>query len=261
MNGNGVAILVVSCDRYSDLWKPFFDCFAKYWPDCPFRKYLGCNNLDFEYPDLAVLKIGEDRSYSDNLVAMLDQIPEEWVICWVEDRIISGAVSTADVLALIRRAQQDGVSFLKLLPEHPLAYDVAGRDCGPVPPGTAYRVSFTVGLWRKSALRALVRPGETAWDLEKMGSKRSATSPCGYWALGLGFKSAPPIPHEHVIIRGKMMRSALEFLQREHIDLSRTRLLESPFSAARTLLYHSIFSVIRPMQFARLRRTVEQSGC
>ena len=34
------AILILSCDKFSDLWKPFFDLFWKYWPDCPYNVYL-----------------------------------------------------------------------------------------------------------------------------------------------------------------------------------------------------------------------------
>ena len=37
---NKFAILIVSCDKYSDLWDPFFKLFFKFWPDCPFNIYL-----------------------------------------------------------------------------------------------------------------------------------------------------------------------------------------------------------------------------
>jgi hypothetical protein len=30
-----IAIPVVSCDKYSDLWQPFFALFDRFWPDCP----------------------------------------------------------------------------------------------------------------------------------------------------------------------------------------------------------------------------------
>jgi hypothetical protein len=68
------SILVVSCDGYQDLWKPFFSCFLKYWPDCPFPVYLGSNNLT--YPDCRVRSLAIEIyiDYSSNLIKMLHNI-------------------------------------------------------------------------------------------------------------------------------------------------------------------------------------------
>ena len=44
MTTSDTAILVASCDRYSDLWGPFFGVLAKRWPDCPLPIYLGMNH-------------------------------------------------------------------------------------------------------------------------------------------------------------------------------------------------------------------------
>ena len=44
------AILVVSFDAYQDLWPVFFQAFFKYWPDCPYRVYLGANTATYVHP-------------------------------------------------------------------------------------------------------------------------------------------------------------------------------------------------------------------
>ena len=38
-----LAILVLSCDGYTDLWRPFFENFKKKWGDCPYDIYLLTN--------------------------------------------------------------------------------------------------------------------------------------------------------------------------------------------------------------------------
>src|SRR4051812_28550474 len=81
----GTAILVISCDRYADLWPHFFGCFFEYWPDCNYRLFLGTNRLRYEDPRVTTICVGEDRDYSSNLTAMLAEINEEWVIVFVED--------------------------------------------------------------------------------------------------------------------------------------------------------------------------------
>ncbi len=40
-----LAILVCSCDKYADVWEPFFKLFFKFWPDCPYPIYLLSNYL------------------------------------------------------------------------------------------------------------------------------------------------------------------------------------------------------------------------
>jgi hypothetical protein len=42
-SSDNLAVIVVSCDLYSDVWKPFFTLFFKYWNDCPFPVYLTSN--------------------------------------------------------------------------------------------------------------------------------------------------------------------------------------------------------------------------
>ncbi len=212
------AIIVVSCDRYADLWEPFFKCFFKYWADCPYEVYLGTNHKSFDCPSVTSLPIGEDRSYSENLSAMLALIPEEWVIFWVDDRFISGPVVTAEVIRLIERGQKLDVAFLKLIPEHPLAYHDHNHGLGPIPKGTKYRVSMTIALWRKTCLNQLLVFGETAWALEKNGTNRSVVFERPFYGLSKSLIDRPPIPHVHTLVKGRIIRSALKFLQRENLN-------------------------------------------
>ena len=39
-----VTLLVPSCDRYADLWPPFFALLRRQWPDCPFPVVVGSNH-------------------------------------------------------------------------------------------------------------------------------------------------------------------------------------------------------------------------
>lgn len=68
---NKFAILIVSCDKYSDLWNPFFKSFFRFWPDCPFDIYLLSNYKSIDMPQVNSLLIDEDISWSDNLYKCL----------------------------------------------------------------------------------------------------------------------------------------------------------------------------------------------
>ncbi len=225
ISGNDVAILVVSCDAYRDLWEPFFRCFFKYWPDCPYQVYLGANSAT--YPDARVrtLTVGADVDYSSNLVAMLQRIEAPWVITWIEDRALGARVDTLRLADLVAAAQEQGAGFLKLIASHPYAIpDDPAQEIGEIPKGTRYRVCMTVALWNKQVLLRLLRPGETAWQIERQGSERSNHFIEGFWSLSAGIKDNPPISDVHLIIKGRLVRDARTFLTREGLsDLLKQR--------------------------------------
>ena len=214
-----VSILVVSCDRYADLWEPFFRCFFKYWPDCPYPVYLGTNYRKFDDGRVASLDIGKDISYSDNLLAMLSRVDSPWVILWVEDRFLSHRVCSERISAVIGKAARLGAGYLKLISASPLVNDhMDGEEFGEIPKGAKYRACFTVGLWRKEVLERLLVPGETAWEIERNGSRRSALFPERFLAYGRKFRSEAVIRDRHILMKGSILRDAMPFLLREGLS-------------------------------------------
>jgi hypothetical protein len=233
-----VAILVVSCDAYKDLWTPFFLCFFKYWPDCPYPVYLGSNVS--EYPDSKVrpILVGADIDYSSNLITMLGQIRERWVILWIEDRVLSEPVNTTRLVNLIRLAQTQQAGFLKLIGDHPLAFlKDSNKEFGEIPIEARYRVCMTIGLWDKQVLLRLLRPGETAWDLERQGSRRSVALGEKFFTLNAKRRNNPPISYKHLIIKGRLFRDARPFLEKENLH----HLIQRPLESIRTYWYVKVY--------------------
>jgi hypothetical protein len=230
-----VAILVVSCDAFRDLWHPFFTCFFKYWPACPYPLHLGSNFATYADARVRSLCVGKDLDYSSNLLAMLEGIEQEWLILWIEDRVLSAPVHTERVSKLIALAQEQGAAYLKLLANHPFAMSAYGSsEIGEITRGTPYRACITVALWHKPALVALLRPGESAWDIERQGSERSSALPGAFLALSFAHRHDPPLADEHLIIKGRLIRGARDFIRRESLqDCMRGR----PLQTLRSSLY------------------------
>ena len=217
--GTTVAFLVVSCDRYADLWLPYFHCLFKYWPDCPYPIYLGSNAASYSDPRVTTLPIGPDRDYSSNLMSMLDKIPNEWVITSLEDHFISKTVNTTRVQRIISAVQMENGGYLKLTGDYPVSYEAGPMpDIGPIPKGVRYRVSFTLAFWKKSVLRQLLRKGETAWDIERNGTPRSDEFVEPFFAISADQREDPPLHRFHGVVRGKWVRDAPAFLHKEGLD-------------------------------------------
>ncbi len=214
-----VSILVVSCDRYADLWEPFFRCFFKYWPNCPYPVYLGTNYRKFDDGRVASLDIGNDISYSDNLLAMLSRVDSPWVILWVEDRFLSHCVCSERISEVIGKAARHRAGYLKLISASPLVNDhIEGEEFGDIPKGAKFRACITVGLWRKEVLERLLVPGETVWEIERNGSHRSALFPERFLAYGRKFRCEAAIRDRHILMKGSILRDARPFLLREGLS-------------------------------------------
>jgi hypothetical protein len=142
------ALLVVSCDAYQDLWEPFFTLLFRYWPDCPYRVFLGSNYAT--YPDRRVtsLAIGEDRNWSSNLVKMLESIPSDGVLLLQEDFLVDRPVQTERITQLIGYAEVKEAACLRLMPI-PGPDDPCGDhpELGMIRKGAAYRVSLRFAVW------------------------------------------------------------------------------------------------------------------
>lgn len=165
-------VLVVSCDKYSDVWPGFFELINRFWPDCPFNVYLLSNTIRPSISKVINILVGRDISWSDNLKMALEVVEEEYVLLFIEDLYLYRLVSTKKVLNVIEWAISMKANYVRL---NPLTKaDKPFNDLvGIVSKGTLYRSSTVMSLWKKEILQSLLKAGESAWDFEVYGSIRS----------------------------------------------------------------------------------------
>ena len=116
MNDKNLAILVVSCDRYSDLWPAFIELFYKFWPNCPYQLYIGSNNTRCDDTRVKSICIGEDKSWTDNVRKMLNEINSDHVLMLLEDFFFEDTVNNKDIRDLLQYAIDNNVDCLRLCP-------------------------------------------------------------------------------------------------------------------------------------------------
>lgn len=61
---NSVALLVLSCDMYSDLWESYAILFNRFWPESPYDKYLASNTIGFNSHGFKPILMGPDKTWS-----------------------------------------------------------------------------------------------------------------------------------------------------------------------------------------------------
>ncbi len=243
------AILVLSCDKYADVWAPFFQFFKKYWNDCPFPVYLGTNQKQFTFDNVKQIFSHKKTTWSDELQTILLQIPEQNLIIILEDYFITKSVNNNEIIELVEIMEKENAAFLKLgifpekynslWPHTPLKKYPA---IASINKGSKYRLCLQTAIWNKDILLKLLDHTENPWQFEIEASKRSNL-------IDNLFLTVIPDPAKKIVhgpityyctalSAGKWMRGAIELCKNEGINIDTSnRSIESKYEEIRRKLY------------------------
>lgn len=211
------AVLVVSCDKYSDLWKPFFKFFWRFWPDCPFKVYLLSNKVGANMSQVENLLVGDDLSWSDSLIKGVTQLKkEEYIFLVLDDLFLCDFIRTDKVLKIFNWILESNAHYARMNPSQKPGKPY-NELVSIVSKGAIYRASTVLSVWKKDILLNLLKPGESAWDFEVWGSVRSDNYDGFYTTWEDHF------PIINCVIKGKWQRSAVKKLKSLGVDIDLNR--------------------------------------
>jgi hypothetical protein len=199
------ALIVLTCDKYSDLWPMFINFSEKYWSDCPYDKYFVTNNSDIPESSFDCIKIGDDDSWSDGLLKAIAELKSkyDYLLITLEDCPIIEHVDQ-DKLNLITNAffAAKG-NFLSLFTQHDNGKPTNKYNnyFGVIDKGSLYRLGCVYALWKISVLEDLLVRDENAWDFERYGSVRSDKYDEFFMVNRNFFKVS------NTVVKGKWLRS------------------------------------------------------
>jgi len=168
-------LIVMSCDKYSDLWEPFVKCFEHYWPDCPAPVYLvtetqECKNKFFT----KTIMCGSDTEWTDRLDYALTQIETDFLIMLCDDYLLCDRVDNNVIQALLDIAKRYDAGNLRMVPSPPPTKIISQKDgIGEYAKSTQYRIATQAGIWRKDYLMQFSNMHTSIWGFERLGSAMS----------------------------------------------------------------------------------------
>ena len=235
---NDVAVLVVSCDKYHDLWKPFFTLFFRYWQDCPYPIYLGSNHSVYNDSRVKTITVGDDIDWSHSFRRMLEHIPHKYVIILLEDYLVYKHVDTDRLNKLVYYLKDKKAACLRIFPcpgPHEIRLD--NKEVGIIRKGAEYRLSLQSAIWDK---QSLIQDGETPWQFEVKGSIR--TNQMDKLFLSIIREIPPPITYFcTAVLKGKWLRDAVDLCRKEGIEVDLSiRPCETSFDRGRNFVMHDI---------------------
>ncbi len=225
MTDQNLSVLVISCDKYSDLWPYFFSLFEVRWPDCPYPVWLGSNDKVWSDRRVRPICVGADTTWAANVRAMLQAIETPYVLPLLEDFFLTDPVLTGDLAGALNAAISLNADCLRVtvsrrsLPKNNTVRSYAGTcSVGEILPGTPYRVSTQAAIWKKSALLAMLDEDYSAWDFEIIGSQVAERLPVRIYGV-----SESIIKYRHAVERGKWLPQGIENCQAAGLTIDFTK--------------------------------------
>lgn len=223
MAEDNLAVLIMSCDQYSDLWPSFFYYFWNYWPNCPYPVFLGSTTKTYADDRIKTLLAQHDESWSDSALRYLEQIANDYVLLLQEDFFLEKEINSADIGSCVMAMKELGAKYCRLVPGGERLDNIGGcEQFGWIRPSNAFRISTQASIWYRESLMQHIRSSESPWDFEILGSERTRSSANGYLST-----KWPVFKYDGhgALVRGKWTRSGARMARRAgHMILERPHL-------------------------------------
>ncbi|MBN2021083.1 MAG: hypothetical protein JW749_12770 [Sedimentisphaerales bacterium] len=220
---NKAAVLIASCDKYSDLWGPFFTLFHRFWRDCPLDIYFLSNKFGVDTQVVKNILVGEDVSWSDNLLKGIGRIEQEYVLLFLDDLFLYDYADTNGFLEVLDWILEYRPACVRMNRYVDNFIGSQGPDksfsslVGVISKGLPYRVSSVLTFWRADILRDILRGGESIWEFEIYGTQR-ADARDGFYSVLRNY-----FPVINGVIGGKWRSAAVKKLEWLGVEIDRGR--------------------------------------
>lgn len=227
-NSTSLAILVLSCDKYSDLWDDFFNLKERYWPDCPYPCYLATDTVDYKREGVQLIHFGNIRTWSICAREALKQIKEPYVALFLEDAFIYKQIETSIIAEDLKFAVDNKADFFTLernCKERKLSKeDQVAPHIWRIYKHRKYGINTSAAIWEKDFFRkSLEKVDCSAWEYE-VNYCREAESTEGL-SGNIYFDDRQPfnISPIEVVRLGKISPDAVKFYKKLGYNIDTTK--------------------------------------
>jgi hypothetical protein len=162
-------IAVSSCWAYRDAWKPFFELFRRFWPDCRYPVYLLTDRFDNSISD--VEPFIADGSWGQLLAKFAQNHRETSILLLLEDYFFNAPVQSDAIEEALDIMKTWDALACRLYP-HPGANQSVewSETWGLISREEDYRISCMAGIWKPIVLHTLASQFDTPWAFEVQGT-------------------------------------------------------------------------------------------
>ncbi len=170
-----MTMLILSCDKFSDLWDGQIKLLEQNWPDRNMKTYIITDSSSNKnYPGVEILSAGADVEWSDRLAYALKYVDTDYVFITLDDYFLIKKVNDQSIASLIEMMEKENIDYVRLYPkpERATKEELQGYSgVFQVDTNIQYSVNLYSGVWKKSFLKSTCKKPKTAWQYEVSLSK------------------------------------------------------------------------------------------
>lgn len=223
-----LAILMLSCDKYSDLWDDFFNLKERFWPDCPYHCYLATDTKEYHREGVETIHFGIIRTWSICAAKAIEQIKEPYIALFLEDAFIYQNIDTKIIEDDFQIFLENKMDFLTLernrMEKHLTPEDQIAPHIWRIHRHRKYGIDTSAAIWNKEFFRkALEKEDCNAWQFE-VNYCREAESEIGLQGE-IFFDDRQPfnISPVEVVRVGKLNPIAISYFHKLGYDIDTTK--------------------------------------
>ena len=206
------AVLVLSCDKYSDVWPAFFKCFRRNFPVEAWPIYLGSNTKECQEPGVVTILSESDPDWSTSYKRILERIPQKKLFVILEDLFLSSKVDAGVLTALVNFMFEKDANHIRYWANPAPDLPTDNHLIGECVRGAPYRATVC-GFWDRDYLLRLLIEGENPWNFEVMGSYRTSYSD-GFYVTTL-----PLCEYINMIEKGHWIPASVDWANHNGVSL------------------------------------------
>ena len=213
MDNSNITMLILSCDKFSDLWDGHIELLEKNWGDREMATYIVTDAPNGkEYTHAKVFSAGAEREWTERLKYILNQLDTEYIFVTLDDYYLIEKINNTQMSDLFKLVSDEGLDYLRLFPNPTRA---TREEIKPntqvcrIDTNHPYSVNLYTGIWKKNFLIYTLSDAMDVWHYEFSLSKR---------AIEYNAKCAVSLNNEFVILdvvrKGKLLRKAAKYLKK-----------------------------------------------
>jgi hypothetical protein len=178
---NDCALLLSSYDGGIDLWEGFFKSISYQWKEFDLPVIINTESLTYSYQgfDITVLNQIDTKKkipWSKRLMDVLSRIDTEFILFFLEDFWLDRPVRDIEFRKTLQYMRDNpDVATFSFYPCNPgeNIQDERFEGFELRPQKCTYKINCQASIWRTKKLLEYLRPHETPWEFEVVGSVRA----------------------------------------------------------------------------------------
>lgn len=212
-----LAVLISSCDKFSDLWKEHIRLYRNNWQGEKIKTYLVTDKETEQFfEDVQIIVAPSDFNFPMRIKYALQYIDAPYILLTLDDYFIINTIKRDELLYLSNRAETENIDYLMLYDrrrDNPYKFSTLDvlEEIGLK---KKYAVTLYPAIWNKEFLAKTVKDDLSPWLYEVSLTKSAleAVAVCRFSPAG-AFRILD------VVRKGKVLHKANRYFKKHGISI------------------------------------------